>query len=243
MLCEVQGVHKSYQPSDGNRSVQVLAGVNLTIPERESIAVVGPSGSGKTTLLNILGTLSRPDKGKVVLEGKDISLLSEDELSRLRNHRIGIVFQKHLLLPPCTVLENVLVPTLAWPSGKDRKRNLDRALQLLERVGLAKRLHHRPDQLSGGECQRVALVRALINRPALLCADEPTGSLDQESARSLGQLLTDINKEEGTTLVVVTHSHELAMRMDRRLRLRDKVLVEDTEKPQMHTEIDTDFHR
>jgi lipoprotein-releasing system ATP-binding protein len=226
--------------------LQVLRGISLEMARGESLAIIGPSGSGKSTVLNIIGTLDRPTSGQVVLEGQDLSQLDDTELAAVRNQQIGFVFQSHYLLPQCTVLENVLVPTLASPpslgasarpqvgprrnaveAGKATSRNgaEERAQQLLERVGLGQRLAHRPGQLSGGERQRVAVVRALINQPKLLLADEPTGALDRAAAQDLGQLLVDLNREQGVTLIVVTHALELARRMGRVLELRDGMLT------------------
>ena len=211
MLLELSHVAKSYG------TVEVLKEVNLQLAAGEPIAIIGPSGSGKSTLLNIMGALDVPTRGTMSLDGRDLSHLTEKELAGIRNRQIGFIFQLHHLLPQCTVLENVLIPTLASPNT-DRQ---DRAEQLLDRVGLKHRLTHRPGQLSGGECQRVAVVRALINQPKLLLADEPTGSLDHAAATNLGQLLCESNKEEGVALVLVTHSLELARQMPRVLELRD----------------------
>jgi ABC-type lipoprotein export system ATPase subunit len=185
------------------------------------MAVVGPSGSGKSTLLNIIGTLDQPNQGQVLLSGEDVSHLDEATLAAVRNRRIGFVFQAHHLLPHCTVLENVLVPTLPIKDAAERRAAEPRALKLLDRVGLAGRLAHRPGQLSGGERQRVAVVRALINEPMLLLADEPTGALDRSAAQHLGQLLVELNREQGVTLILVTHALELAARMEKMFELRD----------------------
>jgi lipoprotein-releasing system ATP-binding protein len=182
------------------------------------MAIAGPSGCGKSTLLNIIGTLDRPTSGTVTLTGRDVPSLTEKQLAELRSGVIGFVFQFHHLLPQCSILENVLVPTLVGTPPEDPE---GRARKLLERVGLGSRLTHRPGQLSGGECQRAAVVRALINRPQLLLADEPTGSLDRGSAASLAQLLGELNREEGVALVYVTHSADLAARAGRVLELRD----------------------
>lgn len=198
----------------------VLSDVNLELLAGESVSIVGPSGSGKSTLLNIMGGLDRPTEGKVELEGRDLALMKDDELARVRNRSIGFIFQSHHLLPQCTAMENVLVPTLV-NGDLDRTRARQRAAQLLERVGLKDRLHHRPGQLSGGERQRVAVVRALVNGPGLLLADEPTGALDSVSSENLSRLLTELNAEEGVTLVVVTHDAKLAGMMGRRLRILD----------------------
>jgi len=208
-ILQLQRVSKDY---DG---VQVLRNVDLEVRRGESIAIVGPSGSGKSTLLNIIGTLDRPSAGQVFLDGKDLSQLDDAQLARVRNRQIGFIFQSHHLLPHCNVLENVLVPTLVTKNDRT-----GRAHKLLERVGLARRLTHRPGQLSGGERQRVAVVRALINEPKLLLADEPTGSLDRASAAELGQLLVELNLEQGLTLILVTHALDLAQRMGRRFEIR-----------------------
>lgn len=220
--------------------MQILNGVSLELSAGESLAVMGPSGSGKSTLLQIIGTLDRPSSGEVLLNGRDLNKLSEQELALLRNSEVGFIFQAHFLLPQCTVIENVLVPTLAFPKGKagrgsarveeedsaKKKEEAEvRARRLLNRVGLEGRLDHRPGQLSGGECQRVAVVRALINQPRLLLADEPTGSLDHHSAQKLGELLVELNREEGVALVVVTHAKELAERMQRVRRIEDGRLM------------------
>jgi lipoprotein-releasing system ATP-binding protein len=196
--------------------VEVLRGVDLDVEPGESVAIVGPSGSGKTTLLQIVGALDAPDAGTVHVEGRDLAQLSEPERNAFRGRRIGFVFQLHHLLPQLTVLENALVP--AWATGNARAC-LPEALRLIERVGLRDRANHRPGQLSGGERQRAALVRALVLKPALVLADEPTGSLDRAGAADLAGLLVDIQRALGTTWLVATHSPELADRLDRRLRL------------------------
>jgi len=201
--------------------VEVLCGVDLDVASGESVAIVGPSGSGKTTLLQLLGALDLPDAGTVSIDGQDLAALDEKARNGLRNRRLGFVFQLHHLLPQLTVLENVLVP--AWAAGEAAART-ERASDLLDRVGLKARLGHRPGQLSGGERQRVALVRALILEPALLLADEPTGSLDHAGAEALGDLLLDLNRDEQVTLITVTHSRELAGRHARSLLLQDGVL-------------------
>lgn len=226
VLFELRGVGKSYQGAEGGKPLPILRGVDLQVRRGESVAVVGPSGSGKTTLLNILGTLDRPDAGSIRLDGVDLVGLDEAGLARVRNRQIGFVFQSHHLLPHLTVLENVLVPTLPLEDGAARDGAPERARQLLERVGLGERLGHRPGQLSGGERQRVAVVRALINRPKILLADEPTGALDRASARELATLLRELNREEGVTLIVVTHSGELAQEMGRVLEFIDGTLRE-----------------
>ena len=220
-ILELSGVTKSYA-SPGGAETRVLSGVDLRMAAGESLAIAGPSGCGKSTLLNIIGTLDRPSSGRVSLDGRDVSTLPEPELARIRSSLLGFVFQLHHLLPQCSVLENVLVPTLV-AKGADEAEG--RARKLLDRVGLSQRLEHRPGQLSGGECQRAAVVRALINRPKLLLADEPTGSLDRGNADALAKLLVELNREEGVALIFVTHAPDLAARAGRVLELRDGALV------------------
>lgn len=213
-LLELEDVCKHYAVAGAPAAVRVLDGISLTVKAGESLAVVGPSGCGKSTLLNLIGGLDRPTSGSVTLNGTNLGQLNEELLAGIRSREIGFVFQQHLLLPQCTVLENVLIPTLVVPRSRaERQEDAARAAALLERVGLADRRNQRPGRLSGGESQRAAVVRALINRPRLLLADEPTGSLDLASARALGDLLTELNQSDGLTLVVVTHSMELAGRL------------------------------
>jgi ABC-type lipoprotein export system ATPase subunit len=220
-LLKLTGVGKSYNSADGGVPIKVLENISLEINAAESVAIVGPSGSGKSTLLNIIGTLDRPTTGTVTLDGQDLTQLDEVALAQVRNRRIGFVFQSHHLLPQCSVLENVLVPTLADRDHVSRAGAVDRATQWLNRIGLGERLTHRPGQLSGGERQRVAVIRALINRPSLLLADEPTGALDRASAENIAELLVRLNREEHVTLITVTHAPDLAKRMGRLLELRD----------------------
>jgi lipoprotein-releasing system ATP-binding protein len=225
-LLRLTRVTKRYNAPGKAGALVVLNDISLDLTRGESLAIVGPSGSGKSTLLQIIGTLDRPTSGSVALNGQDLSVLDDRQLAAVRNHQIGFVFQSHYLLPQCTVLENVLVPTLATDDAAARNGASERAGRLLKRVGLGERMSHRPSELSGGERQRVAVVRALINQPPLLLADEPTGSLDQTSARELGQLLLDLNREEGVSLIVVTHARELAQRMGRVLELKEGRLVQ-----------------
>jgi lipoprotein-releasing system ATP-binding protein len=231
-VLSINNVSKRYAAPDGIAAVPVLRDVSFEVRAGDSLAIVGPSGSGKSTLLHIIGTLDQPDSGEVVLQGQVLNRLAEAQLSTLRSRQIGFVFQAHYLLPQCTVLENVLVPTLALArdGGAAAKTEPaeDRARRLLDRVGLAERMSHRPSQLSGGERQRVAVVRALINQPQLLLADEPTGALDHASAQQLAQLFVELNREEGVTLIVVTHARELAARMGRVLALQDGRLIPQT---------------
>lgn len=221
-LVEVRGVSKSFRT--GDHKVRVLDEVHLSVASQESVAIVGPSGSGKSTLLNLLGTLDQPDQGTIVIDGKNLAMMAGDELARFRNGNIGFVFQSHHLLPHLTVLENVLVPVLAQASEVGEKVLL-RATQLLQRVGLADREKYLPGRLSGGERQRVAVVRALINQPRLILADEPTGALDRVSAAEVGRLLLELNREHGITLIVATHSEELAARLNRVISMENGTLV------------------
>jgi lipoprotein releasing system ATP-binding protein len=223
-LLRLENVSKNYE--SGTATIRVLDSISLEILSGESLAIIGPSGSGKSTLLNIIGTLDEPTSGKVFLENQELSRLNANELAAIRNRQIGFVFQAHHLLPQCSVLENVLVPTLASKEKTLRENAATRAEQLLKRVGLGERLAHRPGQLSGGERQRVAVVRALINQPKLLLADEPTGALDKNSSEQLAQLLTELNREENVTLIVVTHSLELAGKMQRRFKLENGKLAD-----------------
>jgi lipoprotein-releasing system ATP-binding protein len=228
-LLTLSNVTKRYDSPGRGNSLTVLDDISLQLERGQSLAIVGPSGSGKSTLLQIIGTLDRPSSGTVQLDGQDLNQLNDIELAAVRNRKLGFVFQFHYLLPQCTVLENVLIPTLAKvklpPHSSAPPASIEaaesRANRLLKRVGLAERINHRPGELSGGERQRVAVVRALINQPWLLLADEPTGSLDHASAQQLGQLLVELNREEGVTLIVVTHAKELAAKMGKQLELKD----------------------
>lgn len=220
----LQNVAMRFDAVEGAEPTTVLQDVSLTLKSADSLAIVGPSGCGKSTLLNIIGTLDRPTAGSVSINGQNIADLDAGALAQLRNQQIGFIFQDHHLLPQCTVLENVLIPTLVTGAASDE--SVERAKRLLDRVGLADRMSHRPGQLSGGQRQRVAVVRALVNEPALLLADEPTGALDRESAEQMGQLLRELNDEEAVTLIVVTHSEDLASTMKRSVTLRDGVLHE-----------------
>jgi lipoprotein-releasing system ATP-binding protein len=218
----VDNVVKEYPTP--TQPLRVLSGVSFMLRRGENLAILGPSGSGKSTLLSILGTLEPPTSGSMRLEGQDPFTLDEAGLARFRSQRIGFVFQEHHLLPQCTVLENVLVPFLAdgAATANDRKR----AGELLRRVGLAERLGHRPAELSGGERQRVAIARALVRGPTLLLADEPTGNLDRTTAQSISELLLELQAEQNTMLVVVTHSTSLAAALQRRMELDAGRLVD-----------------
>ena len=221
MLAELQHITKFYEQPGSSIRNQVLDDISLQIAENERIAIVGPSGSGKSTLLNILGTLDKPTSGKVQLEGKDVDVMNENQLAEIRNTLIGFVFQMHHLLPQLTLLENVLLPLLPQKDKTILKSAQERALKLIERVGLSDHIRQFPSQLSVGECQRTAVVRALINQPKLLLADEPTGSLDADNASQLAQLLIELNREQNVALVIVTHSMELAGKMDKIYQLRE----------------------
>jgi lipoprotein-releasing system ATP-binding protein len=211
----VEALEKDYPTRSGPLSV--LRGIDLNLERGDALAVTGPSGSGKSTLLHILGTLDRPTRGRVNLEGRDPFTLPELELARFRNSRIGFIFQEHHLLPQCNVLENVLIPALV--ADGEQKATADWAKSLLDRVGLSGRLDHRPAELSGGERQRVAVARALVLKPVLLLADEPTGNLDRSTARAVAELLLELHQQERTILVVVTHSAELASLFSRRMEM------------------------
>lgn len=223
-MVELVEVTKMYGEPGDARAVSVLKGVTLKIERGRSVVMVGPSGCGKSTLLNIIGGLDHPTSGRVLLDGQDLAELGDEALARIRNHQIGFVFQLHHLLPQCTVLENVLVPTLAERDGSLQKETQERAEALLDRVGLKDRMSHRPGELSGGQRQRVAVARALINEPKLLLADEPTGSLDEGTSQSIADLLAELNRDEGVTLVVVTHSRALAARIGDMMELSGGVL-------------------
>jgi ABC-type lipoprotein export system ATPase subunit len=219
MIAELIEVSKYYdQPGTIARSL-VLDQVSLSVRENETIAIIGPSGSGKSTLINLLGTLDTPSSGKIILKGENTGEMDEKRMAGIRTRFIGHVFQLHYLLPQLTLLENVLLPILARNDKPDKTAMQKRAVHLIERVGLAGHLHRFPYSLSVGECQRAAVVRALINQPQLLLADEPTGSLDAENADQLGNLLVELNQEHKIALVVVTHSADLARRMQTRYRL------------------------
>lgn len=217
----VQGLNKTYRA--GDERLHVLRDLSLRMTPGESLAVVGPSGSGKSTLLQILGTLDHPDSGTVEIGGTDPFVLSERRLAEFRNAKIGFVFQDHHLLPQLTVLENVLIPALAFgAAGAD---DYTRAEELIERVGLSDRVTHLPSQLSGGERERVAIARALFRDPVLILADEPTGNLDRRSAEKITDLLLELQRHSGAMLIAVTHSDSLAAAMGRRAELVDGQLV------------------
>ncbi|MCJ7583024.1 MAG: ABC transporter ATP-binding protein [Candidatus Aminicenantes bacterium] len=214
-LLELKKITKKFEVSSEEKDMTVLEDISFQMDQGESVAVVGPSGSGKSTLLNIIGALDRPTSGDVFFFGKNLSHLHDSELSAMRNREIGFIFQLHHLLPQCTVLENVLIPTIPLGIKKNKNEMMRRAKALLEKVHLKERMDFFPAVLSGGELQRVAVVRALINSPKLILADEPTGSLDKKSSENLGRLLVDLNREEGVALITVTHSMDLARLMNK----------------------------
>jgi ABC-type lipoprotein export system ATPase subunit len=225
-LLSLEHIHKGFgHPGDASYR-QVLHDLSLQVKEGERIAVLGPSGSGKTTLLNLVGGLDSPDKGSVRFRGEDITGYSSDEIDRFRNREVGFVFQFHHLLPQCTLLENVLVPTLVQTDRSSRDENAGRAEDLMKRVGIWEFRNKLPGILSGGECQRAAVVRAMINSPSILLADEPTGALDSKNVENMADLLLELNQEDGLTLLVVTHSMELARKMGRTLEIKQGKLHE-----------------
>ncbi|MBI5568819.1 MAG: ABC transporter ATP-binding protein [Desulfomonile tiedjei] len=222
VLYQVTDLWKSY--SNGIRDVQVLKGVNLTVHSGEGVAVTGPSGVGKSTLLHLIGLLDRPGRGELMLDGMDVMTLSDTDRARIRNRRIGFVFQFFQLLPEFSALENVMMPGLI--AGEPERALRKKAMKLLAEVGLADRATHRPGELSGGEQQRVAIARALIMDPDILLADEPTGNLDPNTGAEIEHLLKDLNVSRRTTMVVVTHKEALAKSMDRRVGLIEGKLEE-----------------
>lgn len=217
-MIQLHDIHKSFG------SLQVLKGIDLTINQGEIVSIVGPSGAGKTTLLQIIGTLDRADSGRVLFDGVDVSVYNEKQLSAFRNRHIGFVFQFHQLLPEFSAVENVMMPALiAGASMADARR---RAMEMLDFLGLTDRASHKPSELSGGEKQRVAVARALVNRPQVILADEPSGSLDTQNKAELHQLFFDLRREMGQTFIIVTHDEELAATTDRTIRLRDGLIVD-----------------
>ncbi|RLD53627.1 MAG: ABC transporter ATP-binding protein [Bacteroidetes bacterium] len=220
MLLDLDHITKGFgNPADPNYR-PVLKELSMKVEEGERIAILGPSGSGKTTLLNLIGGLDYPDSGSVRFRGNEITGYSVPEMDRFRNQQIGFVFQFHHLLPQCTLLENVLVPTLVNHTRSEREEKLERASELMKRVGIWEFRHKLPGKLSGGECQRAAVVRAMINAPSVLLADEPTGALDRENVDVMADLLLELNESDGLTLLLVTHSMDLAKRMGKILELK-----------------------
>ena len=222
-LLKTEALVKTYR--SGPEVIEVLKGISMTVKTGEIVVIMGPSGVGKSTLLNIVGTLDKPTRGKVWIDGQDMSRLDDLSLARFRNMHIGFVFQFHYLLPEFTALENVLIPRMI--KGNDWKKERHRAVQLLEEVGLGARLHHRPNQLSGGEQQRVAVARALMNQPKLVLADEPTGDLDRRNSEALFELLLSLNEKYHQTFVIVTHNEMFAERAHRVIHLWDGKIAEE----------------
>jgi len=220
-VIETQDVHKIYRL--GNLEVHALKGVSITLRKGEFVAVMGPSGSGKTTLLNLIGALDRPTSGKILIDGRDMTRMSEGELTELRRHKIGFIFQFYNLIPVLTAFENVELPMLI--AGARKRERQGRALKLLQMVGLSQRADFRPEELSGGEQQRVAIARALANRPSVVLADEPTGDLDTKTGGDVMGALRTMSKKEGVTVVVVTHDPVVAEMTDRILLMRDGMII------------------
>lgn len=226
MIVELKDISKSYSEGENNPRRDILDSFNLSINFDESISIVGPSGCGKTTLLNILGTLDKPDSGEVVFNGEPVTNMNDDQLSKLRAEKIGFIFQSHHLLPQISVIENVILPTLAVNSKQNNTIIFDEAETLLSEVGLKKEVYKFPSQLSGGEKQRVAIVRSLINNPNLVLADEPTGSLDKSRGEEIIDLLKSLCVNNQTSLVIVTHDIEIASQMKRRLCFKNFDFIE-----------------
>ncbi len=219
MLLQLKNISKGYGEMGTHSFRPVLSELNLEIGKGEKIAIIGPSGSGKTTLLNLIGALDLPDSGEVIFDGKNITGYSKKELATFRNQHLGFIFQLHHLMPQLNLWENVLLPLL--PQGNTiSKEQKEWAEYLIKKVGIWEQRNQKPSEMSGGECQRTAVVRALINRPELILADEPTGALDEENANALSELLIQLSDEENVTLVTVTHSTELAEQMDKKYILR-----------------------
>ena len=223
-IIRLENVSKTYPVPDDKDGLKILKGITISVKKAETIAVTGPSGSGKTTLLNMMSGLDIPTEGRIFVAGQELTNMRPDDLALFRNRNVGFVFQSHYLLPQCTVIENVLLPSIV-----ECRENSDvvsaRACKLLERVGLGHKLKSFPGKLSGGECQRVAVVRALINQPKIIMADEPTGSLDNSTAILLAKLLIELNEEQDTTLIVVTHSDFVAELMHFKFKLEDGKLT------------------
>jgi lipoprotein-releasing system ATP-binding protein len=222
IIIKTSALTKDYRIS-GTKTLRVLNGIDIEITEGEIVSIVGPSGAGKSTLLHIIGTLDKPSGGTVQIDGINITDLSSSSLAKLRNSRIGFIFQFHHLLPEFTAIENVILPSMIY--GRSFKDSQPRAVQLLNDVGLGERLNHRPAELSGGEAQRVAIARALMNSPAVVLADEPTGNLDSRNSEEVINLIFSLRKKYNTTFVIVTHNERFAEMTDRTLKMKDGLII------------------
>lgn len=223
-MIEIRNIHKKYD------NLEVLRGIDLHIPDHEIVTIVGASGAGKTTLLQIMGTLEKPTEGSIIFDGRRVDNLSDREMAHFRNSHIGFVFQFHQLLPEFTALENIMIPALI--GGTRNSEAKQRAEKLLQYLGLTERKNHKPAQLSGGEKQRIAVARALVNRPKVILADEPSGSLDTQNKTELHRLFFNLRKEYGYTFVIVTHDETLSTVADREIRLKDGIVIADTAQKQ-----------
>lgn len=223
-MVELKEVSKSYAAPSGQEALKVLSGINLKIESGESLSVMGPSGSGKSTLLNLMGSMDQPTSGQILFEGQDLGQMNETSQSQFRAKEVGFIFQNHRLLPQCTVMENILLPTLSLHAQAPAEA-VEIGQKLLAKVGLSERVDHYPSELSGGECQRVAVVRSLINSPKLILADEPTGALDHDNAHGLMKLLCELSESENCAVVIVTHDSAMLEYTNRSVKLSNGQLV------------------